>query len=395
MSKVKEVKSMQVQNEEHSKIKNPSDKNEGNSFDLSKYLEFQEEQNSINLSNSKKNDIVCKNMIEAEIKMHERGINFPEKVTHVNIEYLFCAGSDLNPYPVLSGEEFDEMEVSLKEYGQIFPFLLVKQSETEYTLLDGNSRTAIMRYLNLNSKKEIFKTAKCFVIESNDIDILEMQDIILSCNISRKCNTQTMTKVYMMRIEIEKMRKVRKNDLDIHKKVASDMGVSVSTVYNYRALFNCSDTALFLLDCGHINSISAKKLAKFPIPLQDLIIHEFGIDNVRNEYLKYIKPDIEVKDIKETVNSIKNLKHPTNAVLKISGDRDDVLFLKSEIDKICDKKERFKKLKIKLFNADFNFKCENTIDGTFYKNEPKCYTSLLSAKSIPQNSITQNNEKRE
>lgn len=327
---------------------------------------------------SRESDILLK-----DSKMYNTGVSFPNETKNISLDLIEDTEKNLRFFTPLSSEDSESLISSIERYGLIYPVVLVKTDRGTYKIIDGRERFKSVKEIYSTSQNETFSQIKSIVFENNDLNILEEIDIRISLNINRKTSVEEKTRIVLTKIGIERIRKEKKNDINIMKKIASDLNMSVSSLYEYKLLSNCTEKTLLLIDRGQINLGLAKKMAKYSSVVQDKIIDTCGISDVRPALIKVLPKTLDEKSAEKMVKQFKELEYSYYSSLKIKGMRQDVLDL-LEILKLVREKNRYKNMDFIVSNLELDFTVGFNSNDTKRTSYPSYYKNKFPEKFLQE-----------
>lgn len=295
-------------------------KNNKNSFKGKDLDENIKETNSVESKEKSKNKEYDLNAIKRDSRNIQFGMNLPKEITMINVYDLVNRERDFSPYEYLNEEDTLLMKSSLERWGVIHPLIVFAIKYDKYMIVDGENRGVCLYEMFRETGDLKYKKVPCIVLTDENFSKLDLKEICISANLNKKCNYITKLKVILMMAEIYRTRYTRLKDVNVAREISGELGISISTVYNYLKLQNLCIEGEKFLNNGRIDLTAATKLANLSKELQVLIINEIGEKNISNPFIKSVSSKkTTMKNYKEKIEKVFSLRHPLNYSIKISG----------------------------------------------------------------------------
>ena len=268
---------------------------------------------------------IKRNLIKDELK-------FSKTVEFIDLDKLVEVNSSINYFAVPNNEEFLDLAASLELYGIVNPLIVMKdETSDKYIVLVGRSRLLVSRSLYAESEDLRFFKIPCIILQSGtDPDLI--QGLIISTNMKyRKLSKEDKIKSVLILDEILARNKRTKGEMNLTNVIASQAGISRTTVNNYRELKTLCPIGMELLRNRNMNLGIARMIAHKDQATQEIIIKGLGndINDVRMVKAMMEGPSSTINDpetktmVKETwemkTKRTKEMIPPyTNITIKVS-----------------------------------------------------------------------------
>jgi len=224
------------------------------------------------LNELKRDGIINRDEIRKNLISYDK-LQFSTTVDQIDLYDLEEMDTTTNFFSFPDNEEFLDLVSSVEMLGIVTPLVVTKrESDEKYTVVCGRNRLLALRSLYANSKDDRFRSVPCILLGKTDPMML--QGLIIASNLKyRKVSLEDRIKsIFILDTILSKNKKYR-NEYNIAEVIAQKTGVTRNTVNNYLALRGLSDTAMDLVNKGHLNLTIARMLARVSHEKQDDIIN--------------------------------------------------------------------------------------------------------------------------
>ena len=249
------------------------------------------------------------------------GVDITENLQRVDIALMTYAHNNWHYFPLPSKTQLLSMMASIQNIGQVYPIILLKESDEMYMILDGKTRYLALACLNTENPSEKYRYPLCYVLDPKKVDEYYLRALMLDVNFHyRDIPQDIFIKMILDRYEILRRSKKFRNESNIAERLAEEFLISTSSVYNYLSLKKLCEEIMTLVYKKRMSLQVARLFAKLDHETQKLILENVDFKELNCYYkMKYIvtadlteegrQPE---KEIKKRVEHAKNMV-PQNA----------------------------------------------------------------------------------
>ncbi|MCL2321906.1 MAG: hypothetical protein FWC47_07345 [Oscillospiraceae bacterium] len=263
-------------------------------------------QSIMNFQEGKDNEEIRMNLIKDELK-------FSKTIEDIDLDKLVEVDSSMNFFALPNNEEFLDLASSVEQYGIINPLIAMRSKESDkYIVLVGRSRLYVLRSLYSESGDMRFFKVPCILLDSSTDPNL-IQGLIVSTNMKyRKLSKEDKIKSVLILDDILTKNKKYRSEINVTSVIATKVGISKTTVNNYRELKKLCPLGMELVKNKNMNLGIARMITQKDHETQEKIIKGLGnnINDVRMVKAMMEGPANSIYDAekKETVKETWEMK---------------------------------------------------------------------------------------